>query len=93
MRRFLKSGGSYRARTCDPLFVRQMLSQLSYTPILKQMSAISLSLDYYITAAVICQQFFLNFFLFLRKADLFRNIIKEKTDVKPYIRVSLQCRI
>ena len=25
-------GGSYRARTCDPLLVRQMLSQLSYTP-------------------------------------------------------------
>ena len=23
-------GGSYRARTCDPLLVRQMLSQLSY---------------------------------------------------------------
>ena len=22
-------GGSYRARTCDPLLVRQMLSQLS----------------------------------------------------------------
>ena len=25
-------GGSNRARTCDPLLVRQMLSQLSYTP-------------------------------------------------------------
>ena len=25
-------GGSYRARTCDPLLVRQMLSQLSYAP-------------------------------------------------------------
>ena len=24
-----KRGGSYRARTCDPLLVRQMLSQLS----------------------------------------------------------------
>ena len=24
-----KYGGSYRARTCDPLLVRQMLSQLS----------------------------------------------------------------
>jgi len=23
------TGGSYRARTCDPLLVRQMLSQLS----------------------------------------------------------------
>ena len=26
---FLVYGGSYRARTCDPLLVRQMLSQLS----------------------------------------------------------------
>ncbi len=26
---FLKSGGSYRTRTYDPLLVRQMLSQLS----------------------------------------------------------------
>ena len=26
------SDGSNRARTCDPLLVRQMLSQLSYTP-------------------------------------------------------------
>ena len=25
-------GGDYRARTCDPLLVRQMLSQLSYAP-------------------------------------------------------------
>ena len=24
--------GTYRARTCDPLLVRQMLSQLSYAP-------------------------------------------------------------
>ena len=24
--------GTYRARTCDPLLVRQMLSQLSYDP-------------------------------------------------------------
>ena len=27
----ITSGGSNRARTCDPLLVRQMLSQLSYT--------------------------------------------------------------
>ena len=27
------SGGRSRARTCDPLLVRQMLSQLSYPPI------------------------------------------------------------
>ena len=28
-------GGVNRARTCDPLLVRQMLSQLSYNPIEK----------------------------------------------------------
>ena len=27
-----ESGGNNRARTCDPLLVRQVLSQLSYTP-------------------------------------------------------------
>ena len=27
-----ESGGNNRARTCDPLLVRQMLSQLSYAP-------------------------------------------------------------
>ena len=27
-----KFGGNNRARTCDPLLVRQMLSQLSYAP-------------------------------------------------------------
>ena len=26
-------GGKYRARTCDPLLVRQVLSQLSYAPL------------------------------------------------------------
>ena len=29
-------GGVNRARTCDPLLVRQMLSQLSYNPILER---------------------------------------------------------
>ena len=27
-----KDGGNNRARTCDPLLVRQVLSQLSYAP-------------------------------------------------------------
>ena len=30
----IKRNGTYRARTYDPLLVRQMLSQLSYDPIL-----------------------------------------------------------
>ena len=29
----MKFGGNNRARTCDPLLVRQMLSQLSYAPV------------------------------------------------------------
>ena len=29
---FYEIGGNNRARTCDPLLVRQMLSQLSYAP-------------------------------------------------------------
>jgi hypothetical protein len=32
-------GGDERNRTADPLLARQVLSQLSYTPILKQNSA------------------------------------------------------
>ena len=32
---FIKSGGNNRARTYDPLLVRQMLSQLSYAPTIK----------------------------------------------------------
>jgi hypothetical protein len=28
----MKNGGNNRVRTCDPLLVRQMLSQLSYAP-------------------------------------------------------------
>ena len=31
-RQSLGCGGNNRARTCDPLLVRQMLSQLSYAP-------------------------------------------------------------
>ena len=30
------NGGHNRARTCDPLLVRQVLSQLSYAPILNK---------------------------------------------------------
>ena len=32
-------GGNNRARTCDPLLVRQMLSQLSYAPEHREQSA------------------------------------------------------
>ena len=33
-------GGTNRARTCDPLLVRQVLSQLSYSPILERVKGI-----------------------------------------------------
>ena len=35
--------GAYRARTCDPLLVRQMLSQLSYDPIQTTQKRLELS--------------------------------------------------
>ena len=41
-------GGNNRARTCDPLLVRQMLSQLSYAPV---------SVINYISIKAICQVF------------------------------------
>ena len=34
-------GGNNRARTCDPLLVRQMLSQLSYAPLLRHQSRLT----------------------------------------------------
>ena len=37
------NGGSYRARTYDPLLVRQMLSQLSYDPIQTTQKRLELS--------------------------------------------------
>ena len=39
----LKGGGNYRARTYDPLLVRQMLSQLSYDPIQTTQKRLELS--------------------------------------------------
>ena len=52
-------GGDYRARTCDPLLVRQMLSQLSYAPIRLSFSR---QRWYYITFFCLCQYLFENFF-------------------------------
>ena len=53
-------GGNNRARTCDPLLVRQMLSQLSYAP--KCHTAVSLvdlgDSYYYIIFSLICQYLF-----------------------------------
>ena len=56
------SNGTYRARTYDPLLVRQMLSQLSYAPIAFVASlsfVVSLSDRYYNTPYRLkCQHFF-----------------------------------
>ncbi len=55
------NGGNNRARTYDPLLVRQMLSQLSYAPTLS-LRDIPLSDEiYYTTFARICQAFFQTF--------------------------------
>ena len=41
--------GNNRARTCDPLLVRQMLSQLSYAPVYRPCRD-----DLYIIACFVC---------------------------------------
>ena len=53
-----KSGGHNRARTYDPLLVRQMLSQLSYAP------TFSVCEYNYIKKNVFCQHIFLFFCIF-----------------------------
>ena len=58
-------GGNNRARTCDPLLVRQVLSQLSYAPTLEiRLSCSILTSDvfYYTSFNFICQEFFKTFF-------------------------------
>ena len=59
-------GGNNRARTCDPLLVRQMLSQLSYAPTFFRLLRfrfvyLSNRLLYYTLILWICQVFFQNF--------------------------------
>ena len=49
-----KTGGNNRARTCDPLLVRQVLSQLSYAPVSQ--------LAHYTRRQKNCQGIFGNFF-------------------------------
>ena len=51
-------GGNNRARTYDPLLVRQMLSQLSYASIF---AASFRRLTYYTTTNCVCQVFFETF--------------------------------
>ena len=53
-------GGNNRARTCDPLLVRQMLSQLSYAP--PPCAASSTALVYNNSSLQFCQALFSTFF-------------------------------
>ena len=60
-----KYGGNNRARTCDPMLVRHVLSQLSYAPIPFRSGSSNLSdVDYYTQNMVLCQELLL---LFLQK--------------------------
>ena len=60
-------GGDNRARTCDPLLVRQVLSQLSYTPI---------SETYYITFFAVVKSFLGVYYnLFLLTFDIILIIL------------------
>ena len=56
-----KFGGNNRARTCDLLLVRQMLSQLSYAPVTASCAPHLSDVDYYTHKGVICQALFLIF--------------------------------
>ena len=58
-----KYGGNNRARTCDPMLVRHVLSQLSYAPLPYRISAEHLSDGFYYTQMPpVCQGLFLLFF-------------------------------
>ena len=63
----LKGGGNYRARTYDPLLVRQMLSQLSYDPIFLRVSLTANPLCYYTTIFSQMSICFFIFFYFFQK--------------------------
>ena len=56
-------GGNNRARTCDPLLVRQMLSQLGYAPVS--------DIDY-ITSRAECQELILEKSSFILSISLFK---------------------
>ena len=66
------NGGRNRARTYDPLLVRQVLSQLSYTP---SHPFTTRELLYYTRARPECQVFFHNFFKFFRSSLSFRAFL------------------
>ena len=68
-------GGNNRARTCDPMLVRHVLSQLSYAPLPYRVSELHLSDGYHYTeGSYICQAFF---YLFLN--EFFYSKISKNT--------------
>ena len=72
---FKNNGGNNRARTYDPLLVRQMLSQLSYASVWFVLFVVCVSLAdgyYYITPDLICQYLFESFF------DFFQSFFRER---------------
>ena len=79
---FYEIGGNNRARTCDPLLVRQMLSQLSYAPLL--VSAASLDClergdEIYNTSMPrFCQRFFKTFLILFCMRVFFPAISEKK---------------
>ena len=68
-------GGNNRARTYDPLLVRQMLSQLSYAPICISARALFSPLrdTYHTTTLFICQYLFESFFEIFQKSFFAQN--------------------
>ena len=68
----IKNGGNNRARTYDPLLVRQMLSQLSYAsiPAVFSTAEVIISQDF-----LIVNSFFAKFLIFLLFCKHFFNII------------------
>ena len=75
-------GGNNRARTCDPLLVRQMLSQLSYAPTF--LPPLSRRLVYYTLLIWFCQYFFKTFFSFFQASLFaFRQVVSELPSRSP----------
>ena len=78
------NGGDEEDRTPDPLRARQVLSQLSYTP----MSFFNIK--YYICRVEFCQHFFLSFHKEPSKLNS-RLILPRKEVIQPHLPIRLPC--
>ena len=85
-------GGNNRARTCDLLLVRQMLSQLSYAPVRLRCVAHLSDVVHYTHKGGICQALFSKFFVqifrksFPRFSHQKSKIIRYFSEVRQYPR-------